>query len=83
MAILLKIVSVRVTSIQIMQIRVQNMGKRVWKSRYDGDVSVCNGWILCGGYIYPSTPSPLAREPSERAYTSTIHFPRQNHLLMC
>ena len=39
MAILLKTVSVRISSIQIMQIRVQNKGKRVWKSRYDGDVS--------------------------------------------
>ena len=41
MAILLKTVSVRVSSIQIMQVRVQNKGKRVWKSRYVGDVSVC------------------------------------------
>ena len=39
MVILLKTASVRVSSIQIMQIRVQNKGKRVWKSRYDGDVS--------------------------------------------
>ena len=39
MAILLKTVSVRVSSIQIMQVRVQNKGKRVWKSRYGGDVS--------------------------------------------
>src|SRR3954467_4217485 len=39
MAILLKTASVRVSSIQIMQIRVQNKGKRVWKSRYDRDVS--------------------------------------------
>ena len=39
MAILLKIASVRVSSIQIMQVRVQNKGKSVWKSRYDGDVS--------------------------------------------
>ena len=39
MAILLKTTSVRVTSIQIMQIRVQNKGIRVWKSRYAGDVS--------------------------------------------
>src|SRR3990170_1296281 len=37
MAILLKTASVRVSSIQIMQIRVQNKGKRVWKSRYVGD----------------------------------------------
>ena len=40
-AILLKTASVRVSSIQIMQVRVQNKGKSVWKSRYDGDVSRC------------------------------------------
>ena len=39
MAILLKTASVRVSSIQIMQVRVQNKGKSVRKSRYDGDVS--------------------------------------------
>src|SRR6266516_657166 len=39
MAILLKTALVRVSSVQIMQIRVQNKGKRVWKSRFDGDVS--------------------------------------------
>ena len=39
MAILLKTALVRVSSIQIMQIRVQNKGKRVQKSRYDVDVS--------------------------------------------
>ena len=31
--------SVRVSFIQIMQIRVQNKSKTIWKSRYDGDVS--------------------------------------------
>ena len=36
---LLKTTSIRVSSIQIMQVRVQNKGKSVWKSRYDGDVS--------------------------------------------
>ena len=36
---LLKTASVRVSSIQIMQVRVQNKGKSVWESRYDGDVS--------------------------------------------
>ena len=40
MAILLKRASLRVSSIQIMQVRVQNKGKSVWKSRYDGDVSI-------------------------------------------
>ena len=39
MAVLLKTASVWVSSIQIMQVRVQNKGKRVWKSRYVGDVS--------------------------------------------
>ena len=40
MAILLKTASIRVSFIQIMQIRVQNKSRRVWKSRYDGDVSI-------------------------------------------
>ena len=39
MAILLKTALVRVSSIQIMQVRVQNKGKSVWKSRYVADVS--------------------------------------------
>ena len=38
-AILLKTTSVRVSSIQIMQVRVQNKGKSVWKSIYVGDVT--------------------------------------------
>ena len=40
MAVLLKTTSVRVSSIQIMQVRVQNKGKSVWKIRYVGDVSI-------------------------------------------
>ena len=47
MAILLKTTSVRVSSIQIMQVRVQNKGKSVWKSRYDGDVSTPPNLNLC------------------------------------
>ena len=39
MAVLLKTALVRVSFIQIMQVRVQNEGKSVWKSRYVGDVS--------------------------------------------
>ena len=39
MEILLKTSSAHVSSIQIMQVRVQTKGKSVWKSRYDGDVS--------------------------------------------
>ena len=49
MAILLKTASVRVSSIQIMQVRVQNKGKIVWKSRYVGDV-------LDGGVESVETP---------------------------
>ena len=37
MVILLKTASVQVSSIQIMLVRVQNKGKSVWKSRYDGE----------------------------------------------
>src|SRR6266511_763829 len=47
MGILLKIASVRVSSIQIMQVRVQNKGKRVWKSRYVGDLSTPPSLNLC------------------------------------
>ena len=39
---------------------------------------------FCVGAIY--TPPPTLhswREPSEHAYTSSIHFLRENHLLMC
>jgi hypothetical protein len=41
MVVLLKTASVRVSFIQIMQIRVQNKRKNVRKCRYDGDISLC------------------------------------------
>ena len=47
MAILLKTASVLVSSIQIMQVRVQNKGKSVWKSRYIGDVLTPPSLNLC------------------------------------
>ena len=47
MAVLLKTASVRVSFIQIMQVRVQNKGKSVWKSRYVGDVSTHPNLNLC------------------------------------
>ena len=40
MAILLKRTSFQVSSIQIMEVRVQNKGKNVCKSRYVGDISL-------------------------------------------
>ena len=47
MVVLLKTASVWVSSIQIMQVRVQNKGKSVWKSRYIGDVSTPPSLNLC------------------------------------
>ena len=47
MAVLLKTASVRVSFIQIMQVRVQNKGKSVWKSRYVGDVSPPPSLNIC------------------------------------
>ena len=47
MAILLKTALVRVSSIQIMHVRVQNKGKSVWKSIYDGDISTASQYIPC------------------------------------
>ena len=47
MAILLKTASVRVSSIQIIQVRVQNKGKSVWKSGYYGDISAPPSLNLC------------------------------------
>ena len=47
MEILLKTSSDRVSSIQIMQVRVQNKGKSVWKSRYDEDVSTPPSLNFC------------------------------------
>ena len=45
MAILLKTTPVWVSSIQIMQVRVQNKVKSVWKSTYNEDVSVEKGTV--------------------------------------
>ena len=53
MAVLVKTASVRVSFIQIMQVRVQNKGKSVWKSRYVGDVSTPPCLNLC---LSPSNP---------------------------
>src|SRR3990170_4886416 len=47
MVVLLKTTSVRVSFIQIMQIRVQNKRKNVRKSRYVGDVSTPPSLNLC------------------------------------
>ena len=81
MAVLLKTASVRVSFIQIMQVRVQNKGKSVWKSRYVGDVSFTlphcyeelkddEKWKTCDGVDDDNgdeTPSPEPRTDSRSA----------------
>ena len=45
---------------------------------------LCVTATFCVEAIYTPPPSsPLEREPSVRAYSSNIHFLRENHLLMC
>ena len=55
MTVLLKTTSVRVSFIQIMQIRVQNKCKSVRKSRYDKDILESGGMIVesveKGGFV--------------------------------
>ena len=49
MVVRLKTASVRVSFIQIMQIRVKNKSKSVWKSRYVWDVSTGSTRLSCFG----------------------------------
>ena len=64
---LLKTASVRVSSIQIMQVRVQNKGESVWKSRYVGDLSVSRG---DEGFIVPEEPLEQERFKSQLIVTA-------------
>ena len=64
MAILLKTTSVRVSSIQIIQVGVQNKGNSVWKSRYDGDIS---GSTRRCGHLRLVTPN------------AQLWYPRHDH----
>ena len=59
MVVLLKTTSVRVSFIQIMQIRVQNKRKSVTKSRYDGDVSL---FFPCFGLYRKPKPNGFQTE---------------------
>ena len=79
MAILLKTTSVRVSSIQIMQVRVQNKGKSVWKSRYDGDVSTVFGHFLPKGHVMPANlyqSDKILRARNTQARSSCYSPPR-------
>ena len=60
MVVLLKTTSVRVSSIQIMHVRVQNKGKSVWKSRYDGDVSATSRVVPIACSPAPKSVAPTA-----------------------
>ena len=68
MVVLLKTASVRVSSIQIMQVRVQNNGKSVWKSRYDG---------------YVSTPPSLTHFLSSRNSVDKLKVTKENFYKLC
>ena len=39
--------------------------------------NVCNGWILCGGYLYPSTPSSFVERAIRKNYHSYLTFLRR------
>ena len=68
MAILLKTASVRVSSIQIMQARVQNEGKSVWESRYVGDGSSFVTGIRSCSFVqthFPVSGSKVPPNPEE------------------
>ena len=63
-----------------------------WTKSVSPSSSIRSDWVgqmcvtvgFCVEAIYtPPPPSPYVREPSERAYTSNIHFLRENHLLTC
>ena len=67
MAVLLKTALVRVSFIQIMQVRVQNKGKSVWKSRYVGEVSdgILTSYVsLSSGINLHRARPPLCRRQS-------------------
>ena len=38
---------------------------------------VCNGWILCGGYLYPSTPSSFVERAIRNEHHSYLTFLRR------
>jgi hypothetical protein len=72
MAILLKTASVRVSSFQIMQIRVQNKSKSVWKSRYIRDVSMTFKFLFPPRRRRPGGhPSPVPKTPPESSSMGT------------
>ena len=82
MAILLKTASVRVSSIQIMQVRVQNKCKSVWKSRYVWDISITTVTVIIIIIIISSVTSKAIVDPlvshlnhsSMHAITAAIMF---------
>ena len=76
MAILLKTASVRVCSIQIMQVRVQNKGNSVWKSRYEETYQVL-------GASHKGFKSRQEGEASYLRFTLARERTRNRHLMYC
>ena len=71
MVVLLKTASVRVSFIQIMQVRVQNKGKSVWKSRYVGDVSLIKDYDMRLHY-HPGKANVVADALSHKSHVNTL-----------
>ena len=71
MAILLKTASVWVSYIQIMQVRVQNKGKSVWKSRHDGDVS--GAGLYFWRFIIDKAHQDVELDKVDALFTGLIH----------
>ena len=69
--VLLKTASVQVSSIQIMQVRIQNKGKSVWKSRYDGDVSTLPSLNIC---LSSSNPVDKLKVIKKNFYKLCLHL---------
>ena len=44
---------------------------------------VCNGWILCGGYIYPSTPSSFVERAIRKNYHSYLTLSEKRTTYPC
>ena len=73
MVVLLKTASVRVSFIQIMQIRVQNKRKSVRKSRYDEDVSTPPNLNLCLSSSNPVDKLKVKKKNFYELFCSCLH----------
>ena len=74
MVVLLKTAPVQVSFIRIMHVTVQNKGKSVWKSRYDGYVSSSKVWGIAGLLLSSRVVLPLSILPLVVLYLLLLSF---------